>query len=260
MAIHSLVRANSSKKTVGDALSDTFANTGENLGTFDLSIKKVGNAYTLTCGDKSTTVEMTAMEDEIYPCLYIARNAKATFTNVSLTTETRKATSLTLKGKCKTAYSYGEKLDLSGLTGTVTYDDGTKEDVTGFLASGYDATKTGKQTITLSYGEAKANIDVSVANVALTDVKIGFTPVKTDYSLNGPFSSTGISVEAVYSDGTTKKLDSDQYTFSLNGKTIKDGDAVTGVGHQIVKVNVKPQKGINTTAVGSYNIYINKNV
>ena len=53
MAIHSLVRANSSKKTVGDALSDTFANTGENLGTFDLSIKKVGNAYTLTCGDKS---------------------------------------------------------------------------------------------------------------------------------------------------------------------------------------------------------------
>lgn len=32
MAIHSLVRANSSKKTVGDALSDTFANTGENLG------------------------------------------------------------------------------------------------------------------------------------------------------------------------------------------------------------------------------------
>lgn len=68
---------------------------------------------------------MTAMEDEIYPCLYIARNAKATFTNVSLKTETRKATSLTLKGKCKTAYSYGEKLDLSGLTGTVTYDDGT---------------------------------------------------------------------------------------------------------------------------------------
>ena len=53
------------------------------------------------------------------------------------------------------------------LTGTVTYDDGTKEDVTGFLASGYDATKTGKQTITLSYGEAKANIDVSVANVCI---------------------------------------------------------------------------------------------
>lgn len=53
--------------------------------------------------------------------------------------------------------------------------------------------------------EAKANIDVSVANVALTDVKIGFTPVKTDYSLNGPFSSTGISVEAVYSDGTNKE-------------------------------------------------------
>lgn len=259
MTISPVLRANSDKKTVGDPLSESFANKGTELGTFDLTIRKTGNAYTLTCGEKSTTVEMTAMEDEIYPCLYIARNAKATFTNVSLTTQTKKAVSIQLKGKCKTAYSYGEKLDLNGLSAVVTYDDGTKEEVKGLLASGFDSSKTGKQTVSLSYGEAKASLDVSVSNVALTDVNVTFAPVKTDYSYNGPFSSKGISVEAVYSDGTKKALEKDQYTFSLNGKEIKDGDAVTGIGHQLVKINVKPQKGINCTTAGGYNIYINKN-
>ena len=76
------------------------------------------------------------------------------------------AVELKTSGTYKTEYIEGEELDLTGIELTVIYnDDSTEtvelEDVT---VSGYDKTKVGEQTVTLSYNGLTAELKVTVVN------------------------------------------------------------------------------------------------
>ena len=256
--IRSISRNNSDKKVVSDPLSDAISNQGANLGSFDLSITKEDDVYTLTCGDNSTTIEMTALEDEIYPCLYIARNVKATFSNVSLITQSRRATSIELSGDYKKSYLYGEALDLSGLNATIFYDNDTKEETTSYLVKGYNPKKIGKQTITISKGSASANIEVSVKNLEVNKLNVDFAPIKTDYAYNDLFKSEGIQVSAEYSNGTTSILNPDQYYFTLDNNKLEPNDKLIGYGQKQIKVMRTAEEGITTRSNGHFYVNISK--
>lgn len=257
-AIYPVYRDGSAKKTVGEALSDTFSNTGEGLGTFDLKIKKTGSAYTLTCGENSTTIKMDKLEESIYPCLYIARNVKATFTDVSLDVETRKAVSLTLSGEYKKDYLYGDDLDISSLTGTVVYDDGSQQKTQDFLVSGYNSKKVGAQKVTLSVGNAKADIDVTVSNLATEKIEVEYPPVKTKYALSSPFDPSGLVVTAYYADGTVKTLDESEIVCRMDGTTLNKGTILKSSGRRAVRVSQKPTSGIDTNVSGEFTLEIGK--
>lgn len=65
----------------------------------------------------------------------------------------------------KTVYKYGQALDLTGIKITYTSDDGTVKTVTDtslLTVKGFDSTKTGKQTVTVSYGQHSDTFDVEV--------------------------------------------------------------------------------------------------
>ncbi len=63
----------------------------------------------------------------------------------------------------KTIYNTGESLDTSGLTLTLTYSDGTVKNITsGFSVSGFDSSKSGKQTVYVSYDGKKVKYSVTV--------------------------------------------------------------------------------------------------
>lgn len=222
-----IVRDNSEAKTIGDALSDGIKNSGTELGEYELSITKSGNAYTLSCGENSTTVEVNNMEEEVYPCLYIARNAKATFSNVSLTVETKKVTALEVSGEAKSVYHYGDELDLRGLTVTAAYDDESKEVITDYLVKGYSPKKIGKQKVKILKGSAVATIDVEVKKLAVTDIIVNSEPVKTDYYTATALDTTGLEVTAIYDDGTQEVLPEGQYTIKIGGKAYKNGDLLS---------------------------------
>lgn len=259
MAITAISRADSAEKTIGETLSDSFASKGENLGTFDLSIKKTGNTYTLSCGDKSQTIEMTAFEDEIYPCLYIARNSKATFTDVSLETITKKAVSLSLEGEAKTKYVYGEEFDTTGLKGVVTYDDGSQEETEDFLVKNFNPKQIGSQTVTLASGAAEATVEVEVASLECTALELINPPLKTSYAKNETLRTEGLEVQAEYSDGTKKTLSSEEYTLSILGKEIKDGGKLTSEGRKNVEIKLVTSKGLASTKIVSFPIEISSN-
>lgn len=73
--------------------------------------------------------------------------------------------SISLSGEYKTAYTAGEKLDLSGLTVTVTYNDGTSSEITtGFTTDpGADEPLTTADTIvTVTYGGKDAEFAITV--------------------------------------------------------------------------------------------------
>ena len=72
-------------------------------------------------------------------------------------------TAVSMKNTPKTDYKYNEPLDLSNGTITITKGSGTKDiAVTDNMVSGYDPTKLGKQTITVSYGGKTTSYEVNV--------------------------------------------------------------------------------------------------
>ncbi len=256
MAITAVSRANSAEKTIGEALSDSFASKGENLGTFELSIKKSGNTYTLSCDDKSQTIEMSAFEDEIYPCLYIARNAKATFTDVSFEVITKKAVSLSVEGDVKTKYVYGEDFDTTGLKGIVTYDDGSQEETEDFLVKNFNSKQLGTQTVTLSKGGAETTIDVDVENLECTSIEVLYPPIKTTYAKNEALRTEGLEVQAEYSNGTSKILEEGEYTLSILGNEVKDGSRLNYEGRKNIEVKLVTSKGLVSSKSDSFAIEI----
>jgi hypothetical protein len=253
-AIYPIVRDNSAEKTEGDALSASFASSGTDIGDYELTIKKVGNAYTLTCGENSETVEVNSMSEDIYPCLYIARNVKATFSDVELKVDNRKAVALTVEGTPKTSYLYDESLDLSSAKVYVTYDDGSKEEVSDYIVKGYNARKVGSQSITIVRGNVSAQLNVRVENRRVTSMTVDYTPVKTNYYTGMAFRDYGLQVKAEFNDGVTRVLDSSSYELKYKNKTIKNGDILTDAGKANIKVVFKDSAGY--TGGGSYGTFM----
>ncbi|MDO4300701.1 MAG: bacterial Ig-like domain-containing protein [Clostridia bacterium] len=259
LTFRAVSRNSSDKKEVGDALSDPISNTGSNLGTYTLSIKKVGNAYTLTCGDKSQVVEMTSLEDTIYPCLYIARNVKATFSNVKAEKASKKPASMKIEGSLKTDYTYGDSLDLTGAKVVVTYNDGTSEEVKDYLVKGYNPKRIGKQTVTLVKGNAKTDFTVEVKNLEVKSIDADYLPLKSTYAKGDIFKTEGMQISCSYADGTSEILDSDKYILKIDGKVIEDGTPLSNAGKKQVKVYRADEEGISSKVTGNFYININKN-
>ncbi len=254
MAIYPIIRDNSDKKTVGDALSDTFKNEGENLGEFELKIEKSGNMYTFTCGEKSYSAEVYNFDGDIYPALYIARNAKASFKNVKIEIADRRPVKVEIKD-AQTEYYYGQAL--KPVTALVTYSDGTTAETSELSVKGYKPETVGKQKLTVSAGAAKTRYTVTVKPRTVKTISVDYTPVKTKYAKNGVFNSTGMQVSAVYEDGSSEVLDNDSVNIKLGGKTVKDGDILPTAGKLTAFVTRKDEKGVKSgKAVARFDVEV----
>lgn len=65
----------------------------------------------------------------------------------------------------KTVYTYGEDIDLSGIILVYNDKNGNSNVVSNtslLTVRGFDSTKTGKQTVTVSYGQYSDTFDVEV--------------------------------------------------------------------------------------------------
>ena len=72
-------------------------------------------------------------------------------------------TAISMKKTPKTEYKYNEAIDVSTGTISVTKGSGTKDiAITENMVSGYDPTKLGKQTITITYGGKTTSYEVNV--------------------------------------------------------------------------------------------------
>lgn len=121
--------------------------------------------------------------------------------------------SISLEGPAKTQYWVGEELSLDGLTVTANYSDGTSKAVTDYRVTGFDSTKPGNVTVTVSYTEGEitktANFTVSVkeklVNVVLDSITLQ-EPDKTEYTVGEGMNLDGLKVTAHYSDGSSREV------------------------------------------------------
>lgn len=105
----------------------------------------------------------------------------------------------------KVEYLVGEELDLTGFEAKAVYTDGTEKDVTKEVTvSGYDKTKAGEQTITVSYEGKTAEFTVSV-KAELSGITL-IPPKQLKYEVGDKLNLEGMKVLAQYTDGTEKDV------------------------------------------------------
>ena len=121
--------------------------------------------------------------------------------------------SISLEGPDKTQYWVGEELSLDGLTVTAQYSDGTSKEVTDYEVSGFDSTKPGTVTVTISYTEGEitqttsftVSIQEKLVDVILDSITLQ-GPDKTEYTVGEGMNLDGLKVTAQYSDGTSREV------------------------------------------------------
>ena len=90
--------------------------------------------------------------------------------------------SITINGTPQSEVKYGEELDLSKIKLDVTKGSGTiQETVTDSMISGYDKTKLGKQTVTITYGGQTTTFDVTVKDY-VTKIEVNPSSVTGKYN------------------------------------------------------------------------------
>lgn len=104
----------------------------------------------------------------------------------------------------KLSYFYGEAIDLTGMVVTATYLDDTTAIVTDYAVSGYDANRLGEQDIAVTYESFTATFTVTVNN-AVAGITVT-PPAKLDYYTGEELDTTGMSVRAVWLDGTRTEV------------------------------------------------------
>ncbi len=106
----------------------------------------------------------------------------------------------------KTAFNKGEKLDLTGGTLKVKYGDDPETTVS--MASnlvrviGYNQTKAGNQSITITYDGAVANFNVYINDIS--SIEVDKLPNKVVYSSGDAVDLTGGQIKVIFEGGGTK--------------------------------------------------------
>lgn len=139
--------------------------------------------------------------------------------------------SLTLTEPAKTTYMVGDALDLTGMSVTANYTFGDSKQVADYTVSDFDSSKTGEQTITVSYTEngvtKTAAFKVKVEAAVLESISVT-PPAKTSYVVGEPFEHSGMNVTAHYKNRPDRGVSN----YELSGyDTSKPGNQTVTVSY-----------------------------
>ncbi|MBR0413457.1 MAG: bacterial Ig-like domain-containing protein [Clostridia bacterium] len=226
---------------------------GEELSTAGMVVKATmadgsqktlsENEITLTGYDKDTLGEQTVTVSYT--------SSKGTFTDSFTVTVSNFATGLNVIPPTKVVYFYGESLNTSGISATLTSAAGesTPIDPSKLRYSGYNSRKLGEQTITVSFTSETGEVlkDTFVVIVNNYEKSITVTPpTKTDYYYGESLDTAGLGATALMADNSTMEVNPEAL--------IVFGYSSTRLGSQNVSVMYKSAK--NTTLSGSFTVTV----
>ena len=180
----------------------------------DPSVADVSNGTVTAL--KEGTAEITAISG------YASRTA---ICQITVKAKPATLTGIELSGPSVTQVIQGSALDVSGLTVTAVYSDGTKAAVTDYTTGGYDTNKLGAQTVTVTYKGKTASFGITVVAKEITGITVTSRPSKLSYAYGEALDTAGLAVSAVYNDGTTKTVTG--YTLSGYSASVSGSQYVT---------------------------------
>ena len=170
-----------------------------------------GLSVTAVMGDGSTS-DVTAEVEVAFPDMSSAGEKQViiSYQGVSISFDIsvveNNVVSVNVNPPTRSIYFIGEELDVSTMSVTAVYSDGTEEDVTAQAEiNGFDSITAGVKTVTVTYNGIQSSFTVEIVSAELVSLEVT-PPVKTEYRTNENFDSTGMVVTAVYSDGTNRDV------------------------------------------------------
>lgn len=115
-------------------------------------------------------------------------------------------------------YYAGEDFDPTGLTVTVTYQDGKIETIQeGFVVLDGDSLDVGQESVTVEYEGVKRDLPIAVIDPSsiVSGIEVSSPPNTTDYYSGDSFISTGLTLTVTFKDGHTTEI--------ADGFTVLDG-------------------------------------
>lgn len=113
----------------------------------------------------------------------------------------------------RTEFYVGEKLDTTGLSLKLIYNDGSFVTVTdGFTVTPTSLTQIGENTVTVEYGKFSVSYTVNVKVPVLNSISVTKSPDKTAYIEGEYFLTVGMVITGNYSSGITAEIT--DYTYS----------------------------------------------
>lgn len=216
---------------------------------YELKIEKNDSSYTLTVNGESQLVQADDLfSEQLYAGVYVARDAKVTFSNIQLHIQTAAVSELELDASAmKTTYRLLEELDLSGLAVRAVMNDGStillmQDD---YIVTGFDSSELGNKQITIHYKGKTALLSYEVVSLQVTSLEIVYEPAVTSYYVGDELSLQGLTIEANYEDGYMyRELTPDMYAITIQDQQYDGyGNSEAGEKHQF-------------TAAGSYLITV----
>ena len=131
-------------------------------------------------------------------------------TAFDLTVEEKKAQRISMqKNPTKTTYVEKEELDVTDGVVRVWYSDGSTEDIplTNEMCSGFNNSKVGNQTITVTYEGMTTQFDVLVNAKTAVGLSLKSVPNKTEYIQNESLDVTGGKLVVHFNNGQNQEMD-----------------------------------------------------
>ena len=172
----------------------------------------------LLCYNNGTEAEMNITEEMVSgfnnaklgkQMLIVSYNGQAAFFEVEIIAKTLSSIEVSrLPNRSSYLEAIGE-LDLTGGKILLKYNNGTMEEInlTEEMVSGFDNTKVGPQTLTVSYGGKTATFDVEITAKEVIAAHLSQLPDKTSY-LEGKdeLDLTGGKILLKYNNGTMEEI------------------------------------------------------
>lgn len=153
------------------------------------------------CSETQNCTAYTYAVENNYPFrLCSGHNGDAVLTNIKIKTLPD-----------KTEYYIGDKLDTKGLTLTATYSNGTTKTISsGFscIPSEFLVFVSNTETVHVTYGNKTCTFNVTVKNNELEKIEVNTMPDNTQYYVGDTLDTTGLTLTATYTNGTTKTISS----------------------------------------------------
>jgi hypothetical protein len=163
-----------------------------------------------------------------------------------------------------TTYAVDAPFSSTGLVVTAHYNDNSAETVTDYALTWNNAplaeestditAVAGTKPVTVTHGGKTAAFTITVngsgGTPVLTNITLNTGDVKTIYTVGEDFTSEGLAVTALYSDGSTEPVT--DYTLTWNNAPLAEGstDITAAVGQKIVTVTYQDKTAEFTLTVG----------
>ena len=126
----------------------------------------------------------------------------------------------------KTTYIEGQDFDKTGIVVSGIYANGDVIEIDDYSISNGTDLELGQTSVTVTYNNFTTTQPIEVVANTVENIIIKTPPTKTEYWAGDSFDATGMTVEAIYKDGTTKNVT--EYIIN-DGETLKNNQTTVTI-------------------------------